>query len=87
MTSAWRAGGAQGHVLGMYNLAMMQLADHPSKCSSALELLKKIAGVPRPPPPAPPTFPHTHLQVEGGAESSHLARKLGQQTEGNTALP
>ncbi len=35
---------AQGHALGMYNLAMMHLAKDPSSCSTALELLKKVAG-------------------------------------------
>ena len=34
----------QGHVLGMYNLAMMHLAKDASGCSTALELLKKVAG-------------------------------------------
>ena len=34
----------QGHVLGMYNLAMMHLAKEGGGCDTARELLKKVAG-------------------------------------------
>lgn len=39
----------QGHVLGMYNLAMMHLAKDTGGCATALELLKKVAGAGRMP--------------------------------------